>query len=268
MPNIIYALTNSAMPGLLKIGMTNQPDVQDRMRDLYTTGVPLPYECAVAWQVEGREAVDVERALHTAFDPWRINPSREFFKMEPEQVVVLVRVLLPGRDVTPQNAGPSTETPPVDQEAATEYKRQQRQTDKTEFLESLDDNGRLVYERVLALANQDGMEVKWSRKGFTLHVVSNGVRVVVCRGYPLGTNRQRLHTESFNALHQALPSDTVATLRDEALKTELFEPAGQGDRLRCDTDREWDEPQLTALTGWLHSVVERVHDCHISDRVG
>ena len=56
MPNIVYALTNPAMPGIVKIGMTDRDDVKRRMSDLYTTGVPLPFECAVAWEIDGREA--------------------------------------------------------------------------------------------------------------------------------------------------------------------------------------------------------------------
>ncbi len=39
MPNIVYVLTNPAMPGLVKIGMIDNHDVQRRMRDLYSTGV-------------------------------------------------------------------------------------------------------------------------------------------------------------------------------------------------------------------------------------
>ena len=98
MTNIVYVLTNPAMPGIVKIGMTDRPDVQRRMGDLYTTGVPLPFDCVVARQIEDREAAEIERALHTAFEPNRVNPSREFFQLEPEQVEVLLRVM-PGRDV-------------------------------------------------------------------------------------------------------------------------------------------------------------------------
>ncbi|MEN9670014.1 MAG: hypothetical protein RL018_291 [Pseudomonadota bacterium] len=36
---IVYVLTNPAMPGLIKIGMTTQMEVEARMKQLYSTGV-------------------------------------------------------------------------------------------------------------------------------------------------------------------------------------------------------------------------------------
>ena len=44
---IIYVLANPAMPKLVKIGKTGR-GVETRLNDLYTTGVPLPFECACA----------------------------------------------------------------------------------------------------------------------------------------------------------------------------------------------------------------------------
>ena len=63
----IYCLTNEAMPGLVKIGEVHTegrtPD--DRARELYTTGVPLPFECVFAGKVDNPKTV--ETALHHAF---------------------------------------------------------------------------------------------------------------------------------------------------------------------------------------------------------
>ena len=61
MSNIVYVLTNPAMPGIVKIGMTDRPDVQHRMGDLYTTGVPLPFDCVIAREIVDREAVEIEQ---------------------------------------------------------------------------------------------------------------------------------------------------------------------------------------------------------------
>lgn len=258
MPNIVYVLTNAAMPGIVKIGMTDRPDVQQRMSDLYTTGTPLPFDCVVAWEFEGANAAEVERALHLILDPHRINPNREFFQVDPEGPKALL-CTYPGRDVTPPKSGPSTDPPPDDQAAAADFKRRQSQTDETEFLESLDDNGRMVYEHVLALAKQDDLQIRWGRKGFTLYIVPSGA--VVCRGYPPTAYRQYIHTDFGTLRNRAnLPPDAVETLRADALKTKLFEPIGQGDMLGCQTDRRWDEHQLQVLTGWLSAVAERVRE--------
>ena len=88
---IVYVLTNPAMPGLVKIGKTTQSEVEERMKQLYGTGVPVPFDCAFACQV--KDATEVEKALHFAFGAGRINPNREFFKIEPERVVAVLRLL-------------------------------------------------------------------------------------------------------------------------------------------------------------------------------
>jgi len=96
---IVYVLTNPAMPGLVKIGKTTQLEVDDRMRQLYGTGVPVPFDCAFACQV--RDASEVEKALHLAFGASRINTNREFFRIEPERVIAILR-LLKVDDITKQ----------------------------------------------------------------------------------------------------------------------------------------------------------------------
>tara|TARA_B100001093_G_C26740669_1_gene976509 strand:+ start:460 stop:1077 length:618 start_codon:yes stop_codon:yes gene_type:complete len=90
---IVYALSNPAMPGLIKIGKTTQEDVSNRMSQLYSTGVPVPFECIYAVQVD--DCTKVEKALHIAFGPYRINPNREFFKIEDEQAIAILKLLGP-----------------------------------------------------------------------------------------------------------------------------------------------------------------------------
>ena len=88
---IVYVLTNPAMPGLVKIGKTSQLETEARMRQLYGTGVPVPFDCAFACQV--KDAHEVEKALHFAFGNTRVNPNREFFKIEAERVISVLRLL-------------------------------------------------------------------------------------------------------------------------------------------------------------------------------
>lgn len=88
---IVYVLTNPAMPGLVKIGYTAQEEASSRIGQLYTTGVPVPFTIEFACRVEN--GASVERALHTAFSPNRINPKREFFRIEAEQAIAILRLL-------------------------------------------------------------------------------------------------------------------------------------------------------------------------------
>lgn len=87
---IIYLLTNQAMPGLVKIGMTLQADVQIRMEQLATTGVPVPFECAYACKVKADICPRLEKALHRAFAPDRVNVKREFFRTDVERIIPIL----------------------------------------------------------------------------------------------------------------------------------------------------------------------------------
>ena len=95
---IVYILTNEAMPNLVKIGKTTRSDVQTRMNELYSSGVPFQFECVYAVEVDDCNVV--EKALHVAFDPNRVNPKREFFSIDPEQAIAILK-LLSKKDVTP-----------------------------------------------------------------------------------------------------------------------------------------------------------------------
>ncbi len=91
MEGIIYLLSNPAMPGIIKIGKTIHEDVKVRMAQLYSTGVPVPFECLYAAKVANID--DVEKAFHTAFGPNRLNPRREFFEIESGQAIAILKLL-------------------------------------------------------------------------------------------------------------------------------------------------------------------------------
>lgn len=89
--SVVYVLTNPAMPGLVKIGKTSQHDANLRIGQLYSTGVPFPFELAFACRV--RNPDEVEQALHLAFAPNRVNPKREFFSIDPAQAIAILKLL-------------------------------------------------------------------------------------------------------------------------------------------------------------------------------
>lgn len=116
MADIIYILINDAMEGFVKIGLTTT-SVEQRMRELDSTGIPLPFTCFHASEViDGRK---VERLLHDAFKNDRTRPRREFFKIDPERVrsaLLLAQV----KDVTPRG---DVETEDGDVEALSKYRK-------------------------------------------------------------------------------------------------------------------------------------------------
>ncbi|ACH84615.1 MULTISPECIES: GIY-YIG nuclease family protein [Acidithiobacillus] len=91
MASVIYLMTNVAMPGLVKIGKTDSADTLNaRLRDLYNTSVPLPFEWYFAAQVD--DADTLERKLHSLFGEFRVNTKRAFFRVDPEKVVIAVTI--------------------------------------------------------------------------------------------------------------------------------------------------------------------------------
>lgn len=98
MSEIIYVLINEAMPGYVKIGRTT--NLEQRIRSLDTTSVPLPFECFYACTVQNSDFV--EKQLHDAFLDRRVRSSREFFEVSPERVVSALK-LAEIENVTPQH---------------------------------------------------------------------------------------------------------------------------------------------------------------------
>lgn len=96
--SFVYILTNEAMPGIVKIGMTSV-GIPERMQTLDSTSVPLPFDCYYAARVE--DMARVERALHTAFGEHRVRPGREFFYLDPYRAKAVLE-LLALEDVTPR----------------------------------------------------------------------------------------------------------------------------------------------------------------------
>lgn len=122
MPGLIYVLTNEAMPGLVKIGLTTD-SVESRIANLSSnSGVPLPFECHFAAEVpDDVNLPKLEKTLHQLFAEHRVNPKREFFKVEPEKVVLALSI---GsfKEVTPGKA----DIDPVEVQAMEKAKEQRR----------------------------------------------------------------------------------------------------------------------------------------------
>lgn len=89
----IYALTNDAMPGVVKIGRTERDPV-DRARKLRTTGVPAPFKLLHFCLVDDCQAAEgqIHRALVAR--GVRTLPDREFFEITEEDAIQLLDLMV------------------------------------------------------------------------------------------------------------------------------------------------------------------------------
>ena len=77
----VYCLLNPAMPDLIKIGFVSggKSDIKRRMKDLYKTGVPYPFQFVFAVMTD--DVLKTEKLMHEVFESYRVNKNREFFSI-------------------------------------------------------------------------------------------------------------------------------------------------------------------------------------------
>jgi len=88
---IVYIITNEYYRSedgkpIIKIGFAGGSTISDlekRLKQLYSTGVPSEFICNYAIVVKNRR---VEKLLHDIFADYRINENREFFKISLKTV--------------------------------------------------------------------------------------------------------------------------------------------------------------------------------------
>jgi len=94
---IVYVLVNEAFDNYVKIGKTI--NLEQRLRQLDNTSVPLPFRCVYAVSVEDMDTV--EKLAHNAFADQRVRNNREFFEIDAQRVISALK-LTGGEDVTPK----------------------------------------------------------------------------------------------------------------------------------------------------------------------
>jgi hypothetical protein len=132
---------------------------------------------------------------------------------------------------------------------------------KEEFLESLDEYGKPVFQRILDFAESHSFPIHWGTKGFSLNVDVDGTHVAICFGYPPNSvYNQSLYTAVLGRgglLSKADASqNTAQSLLSAAQETGLFRPAGR--ELKCLINREFSESEITSLLRWSEKVAETI----------
>ena len=91
MAGYIYCLTNTSIPGLVKIGKTKS-DPKVRAAQLSAnSGVPTQFD--IAWSMPAGDADAAEAALHKSLVKHRVNDRREFFGCTPKKALAAAKKL-------------------------------------------------------------------------------------------------------------------------------------------------------------------------------
>jgi hypothetical protein len=88
-------MSNSAMPGLLKVGMTDRSP-EERLSDANSSDTwrpPVPYKVEIAKKV--LRAREKEGRIHKLLEKYteRVNPKREFFRATVEQIAEFFSII-------------------------------------------------------------------------------------------------------------------------------------------------------------------------------
>jgi hypothetical protein len=89
----VYILTNPSMPGLVKIGFTDDDTVNYRITDLWTTGVPEPFKLEA--YAKSNKARELEKQIHNILSDYRLRKDREFFKISVDSVLKILHENFP-----------------------------------------------------------------------------------------------------------------------------------------------------------------------------
>jgi hypothetical protein len=132
-------------------------------------------------------------------------------------------------------------------------------TTETGFLQMLDENGHLVFERILDFAKENSHPLHWGEKGFSLNVNLSGNHVPVCYGYPPhSVYKQSIYTSFggsgglFSKIE--LSEYDLNDLITDALDSGLFQRAGSGKEVKCLVSRRFTDAELSWLISWLRKM--------------
>lgn len=204
---IVYVLKNEAMPGLIKIGKTQRSDIQERMNELHTTGVPLPFECL--WAGEVSDCKRIESVLHNAFRDKRVNPKREFFSIEPDQVIPLLEEFATNViEITSQlGEALNKDVTKEEKDASETYKKRRPNLNFEEM--GIENNSELVFIKdteikatVIEPQKILHNEQVYSLSGLTKELLGNDYYVAPCRYWTYnGKNLDDIYEETYTYVY-------------------------------------------------------------------
>ena len=85
----LYVITSPSLPGLVKLGATRRLNPTIRVKELSSSSLPEPYKAHCF--VFSDDCFELESQIHKYFDKERVNPDREFFRIEPKEAIDVLK---------------------------------------------------------------------------------------------------------------------------------------------------------------------------------
>ena len=85
----LYVISSPSLPGLVKLGCTRRLNPTLRVRELSSSSLPETYHAHCF--VFSDDCFELENNIHKYFDKERVNPDREFFRIEPKEAIDVLR---------------------------------------------------------------------------------------------------------------------------------------------------------------------------------
>ena len=85
----LYVITSPSLPNLTKIGCTRRLNPSIRVKELSSSSLPEPFHAYCF--VFSDDCFELESQIHKYFDKERVNPDREFFRIEPKEAIDVLK---------------------------------------------------------------------------------------------------------------------------------------------------------------------------------
>lgn len=85
----LYVISSPSLPGLTKIGCTRRLNPTIRIKELSSSSLPEPFHAHCF--VFSDDCFELENNIHKYFDKERVNPDREFFRIEPKEAIDVLK---------------------------------------------------------------------------------------------------------------------------------------------------------------------------------
>ena len=85
----LYVITSPSLPGLVKLGATRRLNPTIRVKELSSSSLPEPFHAHCF--VFSDDCFELENNIHKYFDKERVNPDREFFRIEPKEAIDVLK---------------------------------------------------------------------------------------------------------------------------------------------------------------------------------